>query len=279
MGIAAAAAVALGTAAGMAAAWMWLVLVVLIGFHELGHYLAARRFRYPVREVVVGVGPCLARYEHDDLRLELRLIPLAGWVGADTADRGRFQHRRGFWFAAAGPLASALLGLVLLIGGSAATFGASAVTGDLVVFSAQTTLKTAAEVPVAAVGAVIQGLTSGDDRGGEAQESAEGTDGGELSSVVGVTKEMGDDIEEGGLAMVAIWAAVMSASIAGFNLIPAFGLDGHRMVEAVIEDVTLRRRKVGQALRLVSLGVSVVLGLALGILVVQLLVSDVAGLL
>jgi hypothetical protein len=280
IGIATAAALASGIATSQPVAWMWLILVVVIAGHEGGHYLAARRFRYHVHEVVVGVGPCLARFGNGDLTVELRLLPVVGWVEADTSDRGPYRHRRRFWFAAAGPVASTVLGFMLLLGGYVSTFGFGALTREAVVSSGRITLEAVAEVPATAVRSVMTVLAAPAGHEARAGHSAPSNqDRAELTSVVGATGAMGDDVADGGVAVVAVWAAVISASIAGFNLIPAFGLDGHRMAEAVVDDVAMRRPVAGRVLRVVLTGGSVAVGVCVGILVVRLLLSDMLGLL
>jgi len=55
----------------------WAVLTAL---HELGHAVAARMVGWRVAEIVVGSGRVLKRWKLGDTVIEMRLIPLTGYV-------------------------------------------------------------------------------------------------------------------------------------------------------------------------------------------------------
>lgn len=57
------------------------VLVVLVFFHELGHFLFAKLFRMKVEEFAIGMGnPKLRVYHDGETEYNLRAIPLGGFV-------------------------------------------------------------------------------------------------------------------------------------------------------------------------------------------------------
>src|SRR6266536_1259603 len=55
-------------------------LIVGIVAHEAGHLLCARIGSIPIRQMVIGWGPVLLRGRVGELQLELRLLPLCGFV-------------------------------------------------------------------------------------------------------------------------------------------------------------------------------------------------------
>jgi regulator of sigma E protease len=102
------------------------MLGLLIGIHELGHYLAARQCGVAVRRFSIGFGPVLAkRRDRNGTEWALSLVPLGGYVSMldkpgerDEAVRGvSFQdvsRGRRAWIVGAGPVANVVLGALLL---------------------------------------------------------------------------------------------------------------------------------------------------------------------
>src|SRR5262245_57896636 len=60
--------------------WCFIGLVVGVAVHEAGHLLCAIVASIPIRLLSVGVGPILLRGRVGGTRLELRLLPLSGFV-------------------------------------------------------------------------------------------------------------------------------------------------------------------------------------------------------
>ena len=113
-------AIHLALVGGLVAVEAWVIFAVSLLAHELGHALAARLLRVPVRRIVVGVGPSLLHVG----RLDVRLLPALGFVdvvgGMHTLD----QRRRAL-IAIAGPAGSAALGIGL-VGASLVSTGHAA---------------------------------------------------------------------------------------------------------------------------------------------------------
>lgn len=61
----------------------FLVLGVIILIHELGHFLAAKAFKMPVKEFAIGMGPVVYSYEGDETIYCFRAIPMGGFVNID----------------------------------------------------------------------------------------------------------------------------------------------------------------------------------------------------
>lgn len=55
-------------------------LGILIVLHELGHFLAARKFGVYIHEFSIGFGPKLFSKKGDETEVSVRLIPLGGYV-------------------------------------------------------------------------------------------------------------------------------------------------------------------------------------------------------
>ncbi|MDH4125182.1 MAG: site-2 protease family protein [Gammaproteobacteria bacterium] len=99
----------------------WAPLLVL---HELGHALAARLLGWQVREIVIGFGQELWRWQSGATQLRIKLLPLEGYVVPAPPDASRLRLKSALIYAA-GPGAELLLLAFLL-----ATFGPDTVFGD-----------------------------------------------------------------------------------------------------------------------------------------------------
>lgn len=62
------------------------ILITLIGFgimifiHELGHFIAAKRFGVLVHEFSIGMGPKIFSFGNGETKYSLRLLPIGGFV-------------------------------------------------------------------------------------------------------------------------------------------------------------------------------------------------------
>jgi membrane-associated protease RseP (regulator of RpoE activity) len=86
------------------------VLAGTVLVHELAHALAARRAGGTVREVGIGFGPALARWQVGGVTLSLRPVPLGGFAAIEIED---LPPRRRVPVLLAGPLANIAVGLLL----------------------------------------------------------------------------------------------------------------------------------------------------------------------
>ena len=95
---------------------------LLVFFHELGHYLAAKNAGIGVIEFALGFGPKLLSKEKDGTIYSLRAFPLGGFVrlvGEDPEDdeqENSFQKQpvwKRFTAIAAGPLMNFVLAILL----------------------------------------------------------------------------------------------------------------------------------------------------------------------
>lgn len=112
----------------MSLVYFLIVVGPLVFFHELGHYLAARRFGVACLVFSVGVGPRVASFRRWDTDFVIGAFPLGGYVrllGADPGDvpgpeeEGASLDDKPVWQRAiislAGPLANVLLAFPLFM--------------------------------------------------------------------------------------------------------------------------------------------------------------------
>lgn len=104
-----------------------IVLSVLVLFHELGHYLAARYFNVTVESFSIGFGPRLFGFRHDGTDFKVCLLPLGGYVkmagqsvvGEATGEPGELPSKprwQRLVIVGMGPLFNFLLAIALLAG-------------------------------------------------------------------------------------------------------------------------------------------------------------------
>ncbi|MDH5641296.1 MAG: site-2 protease family protein, partial [Nitrospira sp.] len=77
--------------------WFLVVLGVLVAFHELGHFLAARWVGVKVLKFSIGFGPKLFGRQAGETEYLLSAIPLGGYVklfGEDEAEATTPEDRR-----------------------------------------------------------------------------------------------------------------------------------------------------------------------------------------
>lgn len=103
------------------------VLSVLVVFHELGHYLAARYFGVTVESFSIGFGPRLLGFKRNGTDFKICLLPVGGYVkmagmsvtGTPTGDPGELMAKprwQRLIIIAMGPAFNFVLAIVLLTG-------------------------------------------------------------------------------------------------------------------------------------------------------------------
>ena len=55
-----------------------IIFCVLVVFHELGHFLIARKNGIHVVEFFIGMGPSLISFEKGGTKYSLKLLPIGG---------------------------------------------------------------------------------------------------------------------------------------------------------------------------------------------------------
>lgn len=99
-----------------------LIFGVLIGTHELGHFLSAKAFGVRVNEFSIGMGPALLQKQKGETLYALRLLPVGGYCALEGEDEQTGDPRA---FSAAAWWKKA----IILVSGAAMNF----LTGFVVV--------------------------------------------------------------------------------------------------------------------------------------------------
>ncbi len=120
-------------ALGIFAGWIWVAIIVaimvMIFFHELGHYLAAKSAGMQVTEFFLFFGPKLFSFRRGETEYGMKMIPAGAYVKitgmasfeeVDPAIEDRTYRQKPFWrrfsVAVAGSAMHFLMALVLLFG-------------------------------------------------------------------------------------------------------------------------------------------------------------------
>ena len=78
-----------------------LIFGVLIGVHELGHFLAAKACGVRVNEFAIGMGPAILKKQKGDTLYALRLFPVGGFCAMEGEDEDSDDpsalNNQGFW--------------------------------------------------------------------------------------------------------------------------------------------------------------------------------------
>lgn len=94
---------------------IFLILMISVVCHELGHYLAARRVGVLASDFSFGFGPTLFSKTLFGTTWSLRLLPLGGSNSFRPGEIKSLPARKRIFVFAAGPLANFLLGLVFFV--------------------------------------------------------------------------------------------------------------------------------------------------------------------
>jgi len=264
----------------------WLAALLIVGAHETGHAVAARGMRIPTSDMVIGFGPRIARFGVRGLPIEIRSVPVVGWVEMDR-DGVPMGSPRVAAVYAAGPAASLLLSVAILLSAFAWFQGPSNVGFT----DARDSVRTATEAAQGMWAAPFRPVldlfeSSPQEPGSAAATTTQGTPDAdpagdsdpEVSSVVGIAAAAPRNVEAHGAGWVFMALAALSASVAGLNLLPAWGLDGHGIVEELAWTIQRRNPTWGGRARQAASVVGVLTAL-LGLwLLVAALVGDIVAL-
>ncbi len=197
-----------------------LVLIQLVVvFHELGHLLAARLFRVPVREFLLGLGKPLIAASVGGLKVSLRLLPVGGGLDIDDGAFNGLPAWKRVAILTAGPLANlASAWLAVSLASAAVAVSAGAAAGELIwalwhgTGSGARLVLSSVSTTVLALVAIVAGSDS------------------VVVGPVGLLAEVGR-MPLSPVNWLAVFVAV-SAGVAVFNLLPLPPLDGGRVVVA-----------------------------------------------
>lgn len=187
-----------------------LMVYLVLGVHELGHFWAMRRLGVRVALLALGAPPWIARFPWGGIEVRLGLLPLAAFVQAAPGEEVRlrgFPLREQAMVFLAGPLANflgALAGAALL----------GAVLGLPAFFRGVEVLLT---FPLVLPGALWQFLSG--------SAPAEG------AGFLGFLREGSQVVGLGFEGVVALFVA-LNVVLGWFNLLPLLPLDGGQVLWA-----------------------------------------------
>ncbi len=114
----------------ISAVWskVWPILVailffgLIIGIHELGHFLSAKLFKVKVNEFSLGMGPAIFKKKKGDTQYSLRCFPIGGFVSMEgedeeSEDENAFCKKKWwkkFIIVAAGAIMNLILGFIFV---------------------------------------------------------------------------------------------------------------------------------------------------------------------
>ncbi len=100
-----------------------LIFGILIGLHELGHFLAAKACGVRVNEFAIGMGPAILKKQKGETLYALRLLPVGGYCAMEgeeeDSDDPHALNNQGFWkkllIYAAGAAMNFLTGFIIIL--------------------------------------------------------------------------------------------------------------------------------------------------------------------
>ena len=95
---------------------------LIIGIHELGHFLSAKMFGVKVNEFALGMGPAIFKRQKGETKYALRLLPIGGFVSMEGEDDASEDERafcnkkwwKKFIIVAAGAIMNLILGFIFV---------------------------------------------------------------------------------------------------------------------------------------------------------------------
>ena len=203
-----------------------IILLLVIGIHELGHLLAALKLGVKVDRFSIGFGPRLWGWHFKETEYVVAAIPLGGYVKMDADSYKAASPLRRVGISAAGPLANFLLALVVAFFAYSYIGVAQknmTIPGGVTWAAAKSASKVTTDTAhsVVFVGKLFTGQIG-------------------LKDVVGpvaVAKATSTAADKGYLAVVALLIAV-SISIGVMNLLPLPVLDGGEIIMSSVEAAT-----------------------------------------
>ena len=107
----------------LTAFWSIIIFSMVIFIHELGHFLAAKRFGVKVHEFAIGMGPALFKKQKGETLYSIRAIPMGGYCkmeGEDEASEedGSFSRKKPyqrFIILFAGAFMNMALGFLIVV--------------------------------------------------------------------------------------------------------------------------------------------------------------------
>lgn len=103
--------------------WAIVIFLLVILFHEFGHFVVAKRLGIRVNEFSIGMGPTVLNKQAGETKYSLRLFPIGGFVSMEGEDAASDDPRsfskspvwKRFLIIVAGALMNFVLALLVLV--------------------------------------------------------------------------------------------------------------------------------------------------------------------
>jgi regulator of sigma E protease len=187
------------------------ILLVIVGLHEFGHFIVAKRFGLVASIFALGFGRVwFSRTDKSGTSWQLRVLPLGGFIKLNETELEALPALKRIVIYAAGPLFNIALGLVLVMIAGVA-YGVPALKSLEISFSIAPHI---VSTLVGAVWGVFMGNISN------------------LSGPVGAAIASGDAVRLHGVIQ---FAGLFSWSVGVINLLPVPLLDGGQIALSGLE--------------------------------------------
>jgi regulator of sigma E protease len=239
-----------------------LALNLVVFFHELGHFLAAKIMGCTPKHFAVGLGPKIWSFVRKGTEFSVRWIPFGGFVEIQPEDTHKLTNRQEIFLYAAGPLANLVLcmGISTLIVSFKSSFGMQFFTGYSYLVQIVFAIGATAFLFFVSVPLTVIALSK--------MAMHPITNMNEVSGPIGIIS--GKAIPSSLLENAPVWLQlfftvyILSMGVGSFNLIPLSFLDGGRIFEKLFS----RFPKFLGFWRATT-------GVVLGLFVVYILVTDI----
>lgn len=204
-----------------------LVISVVVGVHEYGHYLFARKYGVQVKTFSIGFGPWYMPLGTDKAGTawKIGLLPLGGYVEPDATDMAAATPMQRFWIFFAGPLFSFAYGWLAVV------FALLLLRDDISLLAASIRPFEYLQMMVAAVVVMLYDMVAMLFTFSPPED---------LGSVLSIAQGGSNSYGEGGWLGVLFFSGILSLVLGVMNLLPLAMLDGGHMVQNALEAV--RRR-------------------------------------
>jgi regulator of sigma E protease len=223
---------------------------IIVWFHELGHFLLAKREGVAVKEFAVGMGPKLKGFKRKGTEYTIRLLPLGGYVSfADDEEYRKTSLGARARILIAGPFFNFILGYVLFV-------SAALIKGNDLFFA----LKKSFFVMIQASTLIFHGIIG-------LFTSKEALS--QLSGPVGIVHQTSQIVPPlvheptqaviQGIAIFLLWTALLSINLGIMNLIPIPVLDGGRLLLLGLEKLKIFKMTEKKEVVIMAIGAVIIL--------------------
>jgi len=199
----------------------YIIAILLIGFiimiHEVGHFIAARAVKIPIRIFSIGFGPVLWRAKKEETEYRICLLPLGGYVLPDVDDEEdyfAFSCNARIVMSLGGPIASLVLPFLCFAVMDVMTAGIS--LSSLLIKPATQVFGTLNRMLVSLPLLFTQPK--------------------DLTGIVGIVAQGGSFIG-GSPAKALLFTSLISLNLALLNLLPFPVLDGGKVILYLLEKI------------------------------------------